>query len=179
MGELDPVDQTVLANGAGDRRPRLAHRRPGWKSARSRLINYLAITKYADELPGFAGHAPGLARARQDDADELDRQIPTACASPFPTNRRQAREAVGIHTRPTPSGRDLLRGRRRTSSGHPCGKGQSPGSPPSSRNASKARLEADPRDHGQEGHGDGHFRNSHCVDRRKVEVWVGNYVLMG
>ena len=69
----DPVDQTVLANeqvidGRGWRTGALVEKR-------EIPMYYLAITKYAEELLGDLEKLPGLARAREDDAGQLDRQV--------------------------------------------------------------------------------------------------------
>ena len=67
----DPVDQTVLAN------EQVIDGR-GWRSGapiekREIPMYYLRITRYADELLACARLDARLARAREDDAGELDR----------------------------------------------------------------------------------------------------------
>ena len=69
----DPVDQTVLANeqvidGRGWRTGALVEKR-------EIPMYYLRITEYAEELLGALDGAAGLARARADDAGELDRPL--------------------------------------------------------------------------------------------------------
>ena len=103
---------------AGDRRPRLAHRRGGREARDPRLL------PQDHRLRGGAARVPRpdarLARAREDDAGELDRQEPgRALRLParHPRRRRRAdrrRPDVRIHhARRHDHGRDVLRRRRR------------------------------------------------------------------
>ena len=141
----DPVDQTVLANeqvidGRGWRTGALVEKReiPGY---------YLKITQYADELLDHVQHQPArLARARQADAGELDRQERgRALRLPArdPRRRRRAdpgrRAPVRLHDpRRHHHGRDLLRRRARASAGRARRGDAIPRSPPSSRSARPA-----------------------------------------
>ena len=85
----DPIDQTVLAN------EQVIDGR-GWRSGalvekREIPMYYLRITDYAQEL--LSDRTTGLARARQADAAELDRQeLRRALCLPaqHPRRRRQA-----------------------------------------------------------------------------------------
>ena len=116
----DPVDQTVLANeqvidGQGWRTGAPVEKReiPGY---------YLRITDYAEELLAYARQDARLARAREDDAGELDRQergraLRVPARDPRrarPAGRR--RPAVRVHdARRHDHGRDVRRGRARAS----------------------------------------------------------------
>ena len=144
----DPVDQTVLANeqvidGRGWRSGALVEKReiPGY---------YLKITQYADELlecvqTGLAR----LARARQADAGELDRQErgrALRLPARHPRRRRRAdrrRPPVGLHdARRHDHGRHLLRRRARASARAARRRVEPARSPPSS---SRARPAGRPR----------------------------------
>ena len=180
----DPVDQTVLANeqvidGRGWRSGALVEKReiPGY---------YLKITQYADELLDCVADRPaGLARARQADAGELDRQErgrALRLPARHPRRRRRAdrrRPAVGLHdARRHDHGRDLLRRRARASARAARGRARTRRSPPSS---SRARPAARPRPSWRRRRRSGIDTGlvvEHPLSHEQIPLWVGNYVLM-
>ena len=180
----DPVDQTVLAN------EQVIDGR-GWRSGapvekREIPMYYLRITDYAEELLDLPRQDARLARAREDDAGELDRQergralrVPAR----HPRRRRHARSATAACTcsRRAPTRSWASRSAR---------------SPPSIRSPRTRRrrnpklaafvdeckrgsvTEADLATMEKKGMPTGLFV-THPLTGEQIEVWVGNYVLMG
>ena len=181
----DPVDQTVLANeqvidGRGWRSGALIEKReiPGY---------YLKITQYAEELLEQVQHAPArLARAREADAGELDRQErgrALRLPARHPRRRRRAdpgRAAVRLHDpRRHHHGRDLLRRGARAPAGHACGEAQRRSSPPSSTKCKAGgTTEAELATQEKKGVPTGLMVDAPAHRHETVPVWVGNYVLM-
>ena len=179
----DPVDQTVLAN------EQVIDGR-GWRSGalvekREIPMYYLRITQYADELLDDARQAARLARAREDDAGELDRQERRRATSRFPYDIRDARrdrrrQAAAVFT----TRADTIMGVTfcAVAAEHPlathAAQRQSRSSRRSSTNASAAAcMEADIATMEKKGMPTGLFV-THPLTGEQVEVWVGNYVLM-
>ena len=173
----DPVDQTVLANeqvidGRGWRTGALIEKR-------EIPMYYMAITQYADELLAALEGLPGWPeRVKTMQANWIGKSYGVRFAFPYELDGK-ARKAVGIyHARRHHHGRDLLRGRRRASAGDPCRKEQ-PSSLLSSMNASAARSwKPTLRPWKRKAMPTGLFV-THPLTGERVEVWVGNYVLMG
>ena len=116
----DPVDQTVLANeqvidGRGWRSDALVEKR-------EIPMYYFKITAYADELLADLDELPRLARAGQDHAAQLDRQV-ARLEMQLPLRRglhRQRRRPEGLHHPPRHAdGCHLCGGGRRASAGQP------------------------------------------------------------
>ena len=168
----DPVDQTVLAN------EQVIDGR-GWRSGapvekREIPMYYLRITDYAEELLDVSRQDARLARAREDDAGELDRQERgRALRVPARHSRRATASSIGdgrhvrVHdARRHDHGRDVLRGRRPSI--------RSPRTRAKSNPALAAFVDectarqrdgGRSRDDGEEGHADGPLRHA-SADRR-------------
>ncbi len=118
-GELGPGRPDRARQRAGDRRPRLAHRRGG-REARDPdvLPPHHAVRGGAAR---GAGHAARLARAREADAGELDRaQRGGELRLPLRARRREEADARVYHARRHDHGRDVQRDRRRASARDPA-----------------------------------------------------------
>jgi leucyl-tRNA synthetase len=178
----DPVDQTVLANeqvidGKGWRTGAVVEKReiPGY---------YLKITDYADELLDSAAQAARLARARQADAGKLDRQERRRALclhARHPGRLRQAdrrRKDVRLHhARRHHHGRDLLRRGARA----PAGRARRVSNPKLAAFIEECKAggttEAELATQEKKGVPTGSSSRTRSP-ASKVEVWVGNYVLM-
>ena len=178
----DPVDQTVLANeqvidGRGWRTGALVEKR-------EIPMYYLAITRYAEELLGDLAEAARLARACEDHAGQLDRQVrglrdqlPVRAGHEGADGR--GRRAEGVHhARRHVVWRDVHGGGRGTSAGD--------WRPARSNPALQAfidecrrgsTMEADIATQEKKGMRTG-FHVLHPFTGQMVEVWVANYVLM-
>ncbi len=178
----DPVDQTVLAN------EQVIDGR-GWRSGapvekREIPMYYLRITDYADELLDNLDRMTGWPeRVRTMQANWIGRSEGVRFAFPHDirdagrrTHRR--RPDVGVHhARRHDHGRHVLRRRRRAPAR--CARGEVESGPGRVRRGMPARRRdrGRPRDDGEEGHADRPACHA-SADRRTIEVWVGNYVLM-
>ena len=120
----DPVDQTVLANeqvidGRGWRSGALIEKRE--------IPMLLQDHRLRGRAAGKSGRAGRLARAGQDHAAQLDRQV-ARHGDQLPLRRRQHRQRrcdEGLHHPPRyADGCDLRGRRRRASAGHPGGAAQ-------------------------------------------------------
>ena len=186
----DPVDQTVLANEQVDRRPRLALRRAGREARDPRLLpRDHAIRRRAAGRrgrPARPDYLARLARARAADAGALDRQERGRALRLHARHSRRRRRAdrrrphVRLHdARRHHHGRDLLRRRARASAGHARGQATTRRWPPSS---STARRAAPPRPSWRRRRRKAcppACTVTHPLTGEPVDVWVGNYVLMG
>jgi leucyl-tRNA synthetase len=178
----DPVDQTVLAN----EQVIDGH---GWRSGapvekREIPMYYLRITDYADELLSCLDKMPGWPERVKDDAGQLDRQEPRRALRVHARHLRHRRCAhrrrpdVRVHhTRRHDHGRHVLRRRCRAPPRGARRGGRSEGRRVRRRVQARQREGSRLRDDGEEGLRTGLYV-THPITREKVEVWVGNYVLM-
>ena len=174
----DPVDQTVLANeqvidGRGWRTGALVEKReiPGY---------YLGITQYADELLAALDTLPGWPeRVKTMQANWIGKSYGVRFAFPYEL-RRQAAIMLWVFT----TRADTIMGVTfcAVAAEHPLATRAAQDNPEARRlhRGMQARLGDGSRhgDHGKEGHADRHLRRRIRSPANKVEVWVGNYVLM-
>ena len=186
----DPVDQTVLANeqvidGRGWRSDALVEKReiPGY---------YFAITKYADELlanvadprcPGYLHGWPERVRLMQEHWIGKSEGLRFAFPHDIRDDTRHAdrrRPHVRLHdARRHHHGRDLLRRRARAPAGHPCGARRNPSVAAFIEACLKGgTTEAELATKEKEGVPTG-LAVTHPITGEPIDVWVGNYVLMG
>ena len=179
----DPVDQTVLAN----EQVIDGH---GWRSGapvekREIPMYYLRITDYADELLSYLDRMPGWPeRVKTMQANWIGKSAGRALRVParHSRRRRQAdrrRPDVRVHhARRHDHGGHVLRGRRRASARDAAAAAD----PKLAAFVDECRLgsvkEADIATMEKKGMPTGLFV-THPITRERIEVWVGNYVLMG
>ena len=169
----DPVDQTVLAN------EQVIDGR-GWRSGapvekREIPMYYLRITQYADELLVVPRQDARLARAREDDAGQLDRQERRRAL------RVPARHRAAADGKPIGDGRmyvfttraDTIMGVTfcAVAAEHPLATHAATGQPGARRVhrrvPARQRDGSRPRDDGKEGDADGPLRHASAHRRRR------------
>ncbi|MDR2240781.1 MAG: leucine--tRNA ligase [Zoogloeaceae bacterium] len=173
----DPVDQTVLANeqvidGRGWRTGAAVEKReiPGY---------YLAITQYADELLGALDRLPGWPeRVKTMQANWIGKSHGVRFAFPYELDGR--REKLWVFT----TRADTIMGVTfcAVAAEHPLASTAARGNPALAAFIEECKqgsvMEADMATMEKKGMPTGVFV-SHPLTGEKIEVWVGNYVLMG
>jgi leucyl-tRNA synthetase len=173
----DPVDQTVLANeqvidGRGWRTGALVEKR-------EIPMYYLRITDYAEELLGALETLPGWPeRVRR--CRRTGSAAARACESPSRTTSRASGASCGVHhPRRHHHGRHLRRGGRRAPArNRRCRAQRIACAAFVGRMPPRLVMEADLATLDKQGMPTGLFV-THPLTGAQVEVWVGNYVLMG
>ena len=174
----DPVDQTVLANeqvidGRGWRTGALVEKR-------EIPMYYMRDHRVRRGAARRARHAAGLARAREDHAGQLDRQEPRRELRLSLRARRRDRSCCACSP-PAPT-RSWASTFCAVAAEHPLAAHAAQGQPEARRlrRGVQARrvMEADLATHGKEGHAHRPLRRASAHRANRVEVWVGNYVLM-
>ena len=172
----DPVDQTVLANeqvieGRGWRTGAVVEKReiPGY---------YLAITKYADELLSALDTLPGWPeRVKTMQANWIGKSIGVRFAFPYELDGKQEKLWVFTTRADTIMGVTFCA----VAAEHPLATYAAKNNPPLAAFIDECKhgsvMEADMATMEKKGMPTGIFV-AHPLTGEKVEVWVGNYVLM-
>jgi len=173
----DPVDQTVLANeqvidGRGWRTGALVEKR-------EIPMYYLAITRYADELLADLDHLPGWPeRVKTMQANWIGKSHGVRFAFPYEVDGK--RELLRVFT----TRADTIMGVTfcAVAAEHPLAAHAAKGNPELAEFIEECKrgsvMEADVATMEKKGMPTGVFV-THPLTGAKVEVWVGNYVLMG
>jgi len=173
----DPVDQTVLANeqvidGRGWRTGALVEKR-------EIPMYYLAITRYAEELLADLDQLPGWPeRVRTMQANWIGKSYGVRFAFPYELDGRQEKLWVFTTRADTIMGVTFCA----VAAEHPLAERAARDNPSLAAFVEKCKrgsvMEADLATIEKEGMPSGIFV-THPLSGEKVEVWVGNYVLMG
>ena len=177
MVNWDPVDQTVLANeqvidGRGWRTGALVEKR-------EIPMYYLAITKYADELLASLDTLPGWPeRVKTMQANWIGKSYGVRFAFPYEQDGRQEKLWVFTTRADTIMGVTFCA----VAAEHPLATHAAQGNPRLAGFVEECKqgsvMEADMATMEKKGMATGIFV-THPLTGEKVEVWVGNYVLMG
>jgi leucyl-tRNA synthetase len=173
----DPVDQTVLAN------EQVIDGR-GWRTGavvekREIPMYYLAITKYAEELLGALDHLPGWPeRVKTMQANWIGKSYGVRFAFPYELDGRQEKLWVFTTRADTIMGVTFCA----VAAEHPLAARAARDNPKLAAFVEECKqgsvMEADLATMEKKGMPTGIFVH-HPLTNEKVEVWVGNYVLMG
>ncbi len=177
MVNWDPVDQTVLANeqvidGCGWRTGALVEKR-------EIPMYYLAITKYADELLSSLDTLPGWPeRVKTMQANWIGKSYGVRFAFPYELDGRQEKLWVFTTRADTIMGVTFCA----VAAEHPLASHAAKNNPRLAAFVEECKhgsvMEADMATMEKKGMATGIFV-SHPLSGERVEVWVGNYVLMG
>ncbi len=173
----DPVDQTVLAN------EQVIDGR-GWRTGavvekREIPMYYLAITKYAEELLASLDHLPGWPeRVKTMQANWIGKSFGVRFAFPYELDGRQEKLWVFTTRADTIMGVTFVA----VAAEHPLAARAARDNPALAAFVDECKrgsvMEADIATMEKKGMPTGIFV-AHPLSGEKVEVWVGNYVLMG
>jgi len=173
----DPVDQTVLAN------EQVIDGR-GWRTGavvekREIPMYYLAITKYAEELLASLDHLPGWPeRVKTMQANWIGKSFGVRFAFPYELDGRQEKLWVFTTRADTIMGVTFCA----VAAEHPLATRAARDNPALAAFVEECKqgsvMEADLATMEKKGMPTGIFVH-HPLTNEKVEVWVGNYVLMG